>query len=178
MLLKPGMTANVTIVTAKRDDVLRIPLQALRFRPHERRRAGNLDALWREEVVVLCNATATTEITDAEHRGQQGGAEQHDAANVEVPVRPPGDVGDEDHPEYDQDDADRDIDQEDATPGPVRHEDPAEDGPDDPADREDAGEQPDRAVPVLAEQVGDNPVADGMNAPPPMAWMARSTISR
>jgi HlyD family secretion protein len=32
MLLKPGMTANVTIVTARRDDVLRIPAQALRFR--------------------------------------------------------------------------------------------------------------------------------------------------
>jgi HlyD family secretion protein len=31
--LKPGMTANVTIVTAKRDDVLRVPTAALRFRP-------------------------------------------------------------------------------------------------------------------------------------------------
>jgi HlyD family secretion protein len=40
MLLKPGMTANVTIVTAKRDDVVRIPLQALRFRPHEHRHAS------------------------------------------------------------------------------------------------------------------------------------------
>ena len=35
MLLKPGMTANVTIVTAKRDDVLRVPMQALRFSPHQ-----------------------------------------------------------------------------------------------------------------------------------------------
>jgi HlyD family secretion protein len=31
--LKPGMTANVSITTAKRDDVLRIPVRALRFRP-------------------------------------------------------------------------------------------------------------------------------------------------
>src|SRR3989441_967922 len=31
--LKPGMTANVTITTAKRDQVLRIPVRALRFRP-------------------------------------------------------------------------------------------------------------------------------------------------
>jgi len=31
--LKPGMTANVTITTAKRDDVLRVPVRALRFRP-------------------------------------------------------------------------------------------------------------------------------------------------
>lgn len=34
LLLKPGMTANVTIVTATRDEVLRVPLQALRFVPH------------------------------------------------------------------------------------------------------------------------------------------------
>jgi HlyD family secretion protein len=34
LLLKPGMTANVNIVTAKRDDVLRIPIRALHFVPH------------------------------------------------------------------------------------------------------------------------------------------------
>lgn len=33
MDLKPGMTANVTITTAERDDVLRVPLRALRFNP-------------------------------------------------------------------------------------------------------------------------------------------------
>jgi HlyD family secretion protein len=33
LLLKPGMTANVTIVTAKRDDAIRIPMDALRFAP-------------------------------------------------------------------------------------------------------------------------------------------------
>lgn len=33
--LRPGMTANVTIVTAKREDVLRIPASALRFKPTE-----------------------------------------------------------------------------------------------------------------------------------------------
>ena len=32
--LKPGMTATVTITTAERDDVLRVPLRALRFNPH------------------------------------------------------------------------------------------------------------------------------------------------
>jgi len=31
--LKPGMTANVTITTARRDDVLRVPVRALRFKP-------------------------------------------------------------------------------------------------------------------------------------------------
>jgi len=33
LALRPGMTANVEIVTGRRDDVLRIPTAALRFRP-------------------------------------------------------------------------------------------------------------------------------------------------
>jgi HlyD family secretion protein len=33
--LRPGMTANVTVVTARRDNVLRVPAIALRFRPPE-----------------------------------------------------------------------------------------------------------------------------------------------
>ena len=33
LLLKPGMTANVTIITARRDQVVRLPLDALRFHP-------------------------------------------------------------------------------------------------------------------------------------------------
>jgi HlyD family secretion protein len=33
LALKPGMTATVSITTARRDDVLRIPLRALRFKP-------------------------------------------------------------------------------------------------------------------------------------------------
>jgi HlyD family secretion protein len=37
LLLKPGMTANVSIVTARRDNVLRVPVQALRFSPGLRR---------------------------------------------------------------------------------------------------------------------------------------------
>jgi HlyD family secretion protein len=41
-LLKPGMTANMTIVTARRDNVLRVPVQALRFSPKgERAAAGD-----------------------------------------------------------------------------------------------------------------------------------------
>lgn len=39
LLLKPGMTANVTIVTARRDQVVRLPLDALRFRPRGSRSA-------------------------------------------------------------------------------------------------------------------------------------------
>jgi HlyD family secretion protein len=33
LLLKPGMTANVALITARRDNVLRVPLQATRFSP-------------------------------------------------------------------------------------------------------------------------------------------------
>jgi HlyD family secretion protein len=37
LLLKPGMTANVTIVTARRDNALRVPVQALHFNPERRK---------------------------------------------------------------------------------------------------------------------------------------------
>jgi HlyD family secretion protein len=33
LLLKPGMTANVTVEVARRDDVMRVPTAAVRFRP-------------------------------------------------------------------------------------------------------------------------------------------------
>ena len=39
--LKPGMTANVTVTTAKRDQVLRLPVRALRFRPEGEATAGS-----------------------------------------------------------------------------------------------------------------------------------------
>jgi HlyD family secretion protein len=35
LALKPGMTATVTITTARREDALRVPLRALRFRPEK-----------------------------------------------------------------------------------------------------------------------------------------------
>ena len=44
---------------------------------------------------------------DAEHGRQQRDSDQHDAADVQMPVRPPGDVRDEDRAEREQDDADR-----------------------------------------------------------------------
>lgn len=40
LLLMPGMTANITIVTDRRDDVLRVPLRALAFSPHRHAAAG------------------------------------------------------------------------------------------------------------------------------------------
>jgi HlyD family secretion protein len=39
--LRPGMTANVAIVTAQRDEVLRLPATALRFKPPETALASN-----------------------------------------------------------------------------------------------------------------------------------------
>ena len=40
LLLMPGMTANITVVIARRDDVLRVPLRALSFSPRHRLAAG------------------------------------------------------------------------------------------------------------------------------------------
>jgi len=48
--LKPGMTANVTIATATRPDVLRVVTSALRFRPPDERAAsGDAEAASRKE---------------------------------------------------------------------------------------------------------------------------------
>ena len=41
LLLRPGMTATLTIVTATEDDVLKVPRRALRFRPRGERPAGS-----------------------------------------------------------------------------------------------------------------------------------------
>ncbi|MBF0121035.1 MAG: efflux RND transporter periplasmic adaptor subunit [Desulfobacterales bacterium] len=40
--LKPGMTANVSIIIATREDVLKIPNAALRFKPSEQNAYGNI----------------------------------------------------------------------------------------------------------------------------------------
>jgi len=50
--LKPGMTANVSITAAKRDQALRIPVRALRFRP-DRGGAGTPDARAKESAVYV-----------------------------------------------------------------------------------------------------------------------------
>jgi HlyD family secretion protein len=52
LLLRPGMTATLTIVTATRDDVLKVPRRALRFRPRGERPTaskGHLRRLWLEK---------------------------------------------------------------------------------------------------------------------------------
>jgi HlyD family secretion protein len=53
-LLKPGMTANARIITAENEDVLKVPLQALRFSPngagkgddYEHRHGDHTASLW------------------------------------------------------------------------------------------------------------------------------------
>jgi HlyD family secretion protein len=42
LLLKPGMTANARIITAEQEDVLKVPLQALRFSPNGAGKGDNL----------------------------------------------------------------------------------------------------------------------------------------
>src|SRR5438128_9137276 len=49
--LKPGMTANVSVTAAKRDEALRIPVRALRFRPDEG--AGTPDGRAKESAVYV-----------------------------------------------------------------------------------------------------------------------------
>jgi HlyD family secretion protein len=55
--LRPGMTARVTLTTDRREDVVRVPLRALRFRPedaptppvgNDARRMGGASTLWLE----------------------------------------------------------------------------------------------------------------------------------
>jgi HlyD family secretion protein len=51
LLLRPGMTATLTLITATRDDVLKVPRRALRFRPRGEEALpsmGNLRRLWVE----------------------------------------------------------------------------------------------------------------------------------
>ena len=57
--LKPGMTANVSIIVAQREDVLKIPNSALRVRPPE-------------SAVLLTNATAEASQTNQAAGGQRG----------------------------------------------------------------------------------------------------------
>jgi HlyD family secretion protein len=73
------MTANVTIVTARRDDVMRIPLQALRFRPRKAiaqaapdgpvagRRPSNQARVWLDQGGALKPVTVTSGLDDGNY---------------------------------------------------------------------------------------------------------------
>ncbi len=81
LLLKPGMTANVGIVTSRRDNVIRIPQQALRFVPHSlasRSAANQLEAdpanpsvnrvkIWVRHGTTLKAVEVTTGLSDGNY---------------------------------------------------------------------------------------------------------------
>ncbi len=80
LLLKPGMTANVTLQTARHDGVLRVPVQALHFRPSNRpakpaaaRTGLHHPGVWVEDGGSLRRVTVTPAISDGEFTEITGG---------------------------------------------------------------------------------------------------------
>jgi HlyD family secretion protein len=88
--LKPGMTANVAITTARRDDVLRVPSRALRFHPDgtepKARRAGSTVYVLGNDGETLRPVEVKTGIQDAQHAEVVSG-ELHDGDRVATGVR-------------------------------------------------------------------------------------------
>ncbi len=88
--LKPGMTANVAITTAKRDQVLRLPVRAFRFRPE----GAAAPASKKEESAVyvlagdgaLRRVEVKAGIRDAQHAELLGG-DLHEGDKVVVGLR-------------------------------------------------------------------------------------------
>jgi HlyD family secretion protein len=75
--LKPGMTANVTIRIEKRDDVLRVPNAALRFRPPEaegRAGASSGDRASSARAAMPADAAGESRATMAAGEGRTSGA--------------------------------------------------------------------------------------------------------
>lgn len=82
--LKPGMTANVSIITATKDLVLRVPNTALRFKPPgvptEKKKSAvwTLDATGRPRAVALVPGAAGASYTEV----KEGGLRESDAVIV------------------------------------------------------------------------------------------------
>ncbi len=98
MLLKPGMTANVSITTAEAHDVLRVPNAALRFRPEGAKRGqwgGGPGGGARMSMSGASGARAADEPAPARRRPPMGGVRSMDAAPRDSSVpergRPPVD---------------------------------------------------------------------------------------
>ena len=73
LLLKPGMTANVTLETARHEGVLRVPVQAMHFRPSNRpvdaaraRTGAHHAAVWVVDNGNLRRVSVTPGISDGE----------------------------------------------------------------------------------------------------------------
>lgn len=73
--LKPGMTAAVTVVTGRRENVLRVPNAALRFRPPEAPGARSRTAtVWVLRTAELQAVPVGTGLSDGSHTEITGGA--------------------------------------------------------------------------------------------------------
>jgi HlyD family secretion protein len=79
MKLKPGMTANVTIETARDDDVLRVPNAALRFRPTAELFAahGQMPPASLEQGAPLATVGHAPQTTQAPERSAQAPTTSH-----------------------------------------------------------------------------------------------------
>jgi HlyD family secretion protein len=64
LTLKPGMTANVTIEVARRDDALRVPATALRFTPAGQSSKG--PQVWRSDSGALTPVPVKTGLSDGQ----------------------------------------------------------------------------------------------------------------
>jgi HlyD family secretion protein len=64
LMLKPGMTASVTIEVDRRDDALRVPAAALRFRPASQ--TSRTAQVWRAENGGLTAVPVTAGLTDGQ----------------------------------------------------------------------------------------------------------------
>ena len=64
LVLKPGMTANVTIQVARRDDALRVPAAALRFTPEGQTRKG--PQVWRSDNGALTPVSVKAGLSDGQ----------------------------------------------------------------------------------------------------------------
>ena len=83
LLLKPGMTASISVEIARRDDVLRVPSAALRFKPSddllramgvENAQRPKGTAVWTYEDGRLTPVTLNTGATDGTYTEVVGGA--------------------------------------------------------------------------------------------------------
>lgn len=81
--LKPGMTANVTVVTDRRENVVAVPNAALRFRPA----AGGAKTLWKVEGEELVPARVQLGMTDGVMTEVVSG-EVRDGDRVATPAAP------------------------------------------------------------------------------------------
>jgi len=62
--LKPGLTANITIYTIEHNDVLTVPMKALRFAPNESPEANDGNTVWLLKEGVPTPVTVTVGIND------------------------------------------------------------------------------------------------------------------